>query len=265
MRLFRDIVIMGKCNLKCLYCGGFTHDVDVNKTIQCLDTILKRFKPEDSCFRVELRGEITLFPGLIEFLEKKAEENYLIEILSNGILAEDVLHKDSGLRYVFSLDGHTEKMNKMRNLDQEKVDKILDNIFKFNAEIQCVYFRQTLDQINEFITYLKNRGFKRMLHIFPCYLNGEMVSRHLEYDELEKADFLAPKEYFERWKYISQNKKRIFKCDYFVNGYSYYISNGDIKMVKCDGSTDALDMVHPFGDELSYESFPCNMCINHNE
>lgn len=266
MRKFRDIIISGKCNLQCTYCGGFNHTVDISATLERLEEILSKHNPDQSAFRVECLGEIMLYPEIIRYLERKAEQGYVIEVLSNGILAKDVLSKDTRIRTVFSLDGHTVEMNRFRKLSQQQLDKVLDSIFTFGGEIQCVYFRQTVDQINDFIGYLEAGGFQGKLHLFPCIINNEYVSKPLDYEALVKSDLLPPKGYFDNWKQMDVNKIRHNVCDYFKNGYTYFIHLNEIIMVKCDGNVKAKSYTHPFGDEQNYEEFePCRTCFNHYE
>ena len=265
MRQYRNIVIKAACNLQCDYCSNINLKVDINKTIKQIDIIFNRFVPEDSCFRVECSGEITLYPDIINFLEVKSKEGYLIEVLSNGTNALNVIKKDSAIKWVISLDGHTISMNKHRRLSEEQIRNILEAIFMVNAEVQCVYSEQSIDEMNEFLKIFEEKGYRGMIHIFPVRLNGHMVETYLDYSKLYKVSFIADKEYFERWKYINYNQKRNFVCDYMNNGYTYIIYPTDIKMVKCDCSTRSSALEHSFGEEMKWNSRICGVCINHNE
>ena len=265
IRNYKDIVIMGSCNLKCYYCGGFHSSVDEDGAIKNLEKILNQFEMKDTAYRVECRGEISLYPKIMSYLESKAESGYHIEILSNGLELEHVCKPDTKLHVIVSLDGHTQKMNRQRGLTQSEVDRILDVVFLLNAEIQCVYFKQKISEINDFIRYLQNRGFHQLLHIFPCIIHGEHATLPIQYDELIHADFLAPKEYFEHWTQLYQHKKRDFTCDYFMNGYTYYINENELYMMKCDGGRNVKKHISEFGAEKMSVEFDCGMCINHND
>lgn len=263
MKNYKDIVIMARCNLKCLYCYGGSHDLDIDATIQSIDRLLNKFNRNEDCFRMECRGEILLYPKLVHYLENKAEDGYRIEILTNGTNL-DVLSNKSKLKTVISLDGHTTKMNIARGLTQEQINKILEFIFLNNSEIQCVYMSQTVDQINKFIEHLAKNKYRGFLHIFPCIVDGKHVNKPLTYEELLKVNFIAPKEYFDRWKYINTYKKRNFECDFLKNGYCYYIKSDEIFMLKCDGISNTQETMYPFDYEREM-SINCGRCINHNE
>lgn len=79
-----------------ILCWWF-HDLDIEATIKSIDRILEKANLYEDCFRMECRGEITLYPQLIRHLEKKAEHGYRIEILTNGTNL-DVLSNDSKLK-----------------------------------------------------------------------------------------------------------------------------------------------------------------------
>lgn len=265
MRKYRGVIFLGKCNLNCWYCDKPNYEVQEDEVIESMKRIFSRFDKDDVCFRVECRGEITLYPTIIKFLDKKANEGYCIEILTNGLMLNNVLDENTKIHCSISIDGHTKLMNRHRRLSQQQVNKILDNIFKYNAEIQSVYLAQTMDEINTFIQYLLDKGFNTRMHMFPCSIKGKLISQTIDYDKLIKADFLPPKEYFDRWEYIIKNQKRDFVCDFFKNGYVYYIYNDTIEMIKCDGTPKCQDYRLPFGEEIEYDDYPCGTCINHNE
>ncbi|HBB29077.1 MAG TPA: hypothetical protein DC000_07495 [Clostridiales bacterium] len=262
---FRVINIMAKCNLHCIYCKNQPFEVDEDKIIVNISKIFKKFNKNTTCFRVECRGEITLYNKIIDYLEECCRDGYVIEILTNGLLLDKVLCPGTKLKAVVSLDGHTERMNRFRRLKQDQVNRILDNIFTYKAEIQCVYCYQNKDEMNSFISYLKERNFDSYLHIFPCSLDGKITELSFVYDELIKADFLPPKEFFDRWDYIVKHNKRNFICDMIKNGYMYYINNEKLGMVKCDGIKSAVEMIEPFGEEREHWDYPCGNCINHSE
>ncbi|GFI56219.1 neomycin C epimerase [Clostridiales bacterium] len=264
MRQYRDITILGRCNLSCQYCDHPDFSVCENQVIQSLDVIMKRFERDKMCFRIESRGEITLYPHIINHIKNYADKGYRLELLSNGLLIDDVLNDYKKIGCVISLDGHTTKMNEMRGLSQSQVNRILNNIFKYDADIQMVYLNQSAEEINAFIRFLQDNHFKGLLHIFPCSLKNKNMSKCLSYDDLIHTEFIPPKEYFERWKYIYENNSRNFICDFYKNGYIYYIFNRNIKMAKCDGNASIWRILHPLGNERNV-SIDCLNCINNNE
>lgn len=264
MRKYRDITILGKCNLNCMYCEHPEFEIDEEKTICSLRKVIHSFDKDTTCFRVEARGEITLYQKVIDEIKKLIMEGYRLEILSNGLLLDKVLDGFDKLKCVVSLDGHTAAMNEMRQLSKKKVDVILHNIFKYYADIQMVYLKQDISEINEFIMYLEERQFRGLLHIFPCSIGNKIISPYLDYRKLKKASFLPSAEYFRRWEYIAKNGCRSFQCDFNSNGYIYYIYNNTIKMLKCDGNSTMLTRLHRFGEER-YIEYDCLNCINNNE
>lgn len=264
MRRYRDITILGKCNLNCLYCEHPEFDVDEEKTIRSFRRVVNSFDKDTTCLRVEARGEITLYQKIMDEVKQYTMDGYRLEILSNGLLLDKILDGFDKLKCVVSLDGHTVAMNEMRQLSPKNVDIILYNIFKYSADIQMVYLKQDIYEINEFIMYLEEHHFQGLLHIFPCSIGNKIVSPYLDYSKLKKASFLPPAEYFRRWEYIAKNGRRNFRCDFHSNGYIYYICNSTIKMLKCDGNSNMLTHLHRYGEEKDIE-YDCLNCINNNE
>ncbi len=265
---FRTILIQGTCNLKCDYCGGTSIKIDQVETIGKLSKVFNRFNKDEYAIRVECFGEITLYPEIINYLEEKADHGYRIEILSNGIRALEVLKEDTKLHCIFSLDGQTREMNIARNLTQEQVDKILKAIFKFNAEINCVYYKQSIEDINKYILYLKDNNYNGLLNIFPCRFGKEHQVSYLKYEDLIRTDFLPPKEYFDNWKHLILNGAKDRNCDLINNGYLYSINtkdvtSSDITMLKCNGSPTYWKYIHEYGEELENKPFKCGTCINY--
>jgi MoaA/NifB/PqqE/SkfB family radical SAM enzyme len=252
------------CNLDCEYCfrRGKKYEASVEKVRRQIDSIFEIYNPMNTYFRVEGIGEITLYPQIISYLNKKAKELYLIEVLSNGVLTE-VIKNNANLKWIISLDGHTVEMNKLRNLNEKQIDSILDIIINLNLEVQCVFSDQTIDEMNAFIQYLQLRNYKGFLHIFPRKFADRRNDKYLDYNKLVKATFIPDIEYFERWKYIYENQKRNFVCDFFKVGYVYRImqNEGKIKKIKCDCGS------FMFEDEqrIIYDNKNCSTCINHFE
>ena len=135
----------------------------------------------------------------------------------------------------------------------------------YSLWIQFTFFEQSLDEINDFILELKKRDYKGFLHIFPRRYHNKPLNLYLNYDKLEKVDFLPRADYFRRWKFIYENGKRDFVCDFLKNGYVYHVTLDEIKMVKCDCSPGSFRYEHPFEEERQYKVFPCGTCITHFE
>lgn len=262
MRAYRNIVIEANCNLSCSYCCKHEVKIDLAETLRNLERVFNRFNPKESCFRVECGGEITLYPDIIAYLEEKALQGYVIEVLSNGIKALDVLKCDTPLRCVFSLDGHTVDMNRNRNLNAIQIENILSAVFQFDADICCVLSHQTIDQVNAFISFLQDHRYKGSLHIFPVRSIRKPLQRYLDYDLLVKTDFIPSAEYFKRWEHIYKYHKRNFICDMIKNGYVYNIHPNGITMVKCDCGYKWSVYEHNFGDEKIFNTIECGTCIS---
>lgn len=266
MRKFIKVNLSGSCNLSCSYCFGFTSKELAPNAINNLEKIFGNLDPKACCFRVECTGEITLYPDILDYINKKCKnEGYVVEILSNGTNAPAFLQKYEHLSWVLSLDGHTEEMNSFRNLGKKQVDKILDAAISTGAELQCVFLRQTTEQMNRFIDYLGEKSYKGFLNIFPCRFNNRPVTLYLDYKKLLKADFIPGEEYFRRWKIMFETGKRDFICDVFNNGYTYRINSGGIKKIKCEcyGSTYEEEIFDE-PDHCSNIS-ECGSCFTHYE
>lgn len=268
MRKFIKIEIAGSCNLRCEYCfRDKTKDITENYDfISKLDSIFKLYNPRTSVLRVESIGEVTLFPDLITYLENKCKtEKYVIEILSNGIKSGALILKNTHINWIFSIDGHTEKMNKYRKINQQQVENILNLAIETNSELQCVVSDQSIEEINEFLLYLKDRGYKGFLHLFPCRWDCKSLTMSPDYSKLEKVSFIANEDYFKKWKSVYENKKRDFECDFFINGYTYRISPYEVTKMKCDCSGSNYKVLHIRDSDEKYNSRNCGICINHFE
>lgn len=266
MKKYRNIVIEGKCNLNCKYCSSHNYNTDVNAIINSLKQIFDKFVGEKVVFRVECFGEITLYPQIIDYLEfvSKIYSDFDFEILTNGTLISRYYNEKSLLKWVVSLDGHTETMNSKRGLKQEIINEILKYIVKINAEIQCVYWGQKISDINNFIMYLKQKNYQGFLHFFSEIDENQSLKAYLDYDLLVKANFIATKEYFDKWKYIYDGNKRNFVCDHLINGYVYQINeHGEISGIKCD-CINSKGFKTKFG-EPELNVFDCQNCIQNNE
>jgi len=267
LRKYRNIVIKAACNLHCTYCELKRAKVDVAKTNASIGKILSRFEPAEVFFRLEADGEITLYPGILDFLsECVIRDGYRIEVLSNGTRLPACLRP--GLSWVLSLDGHTECMNRKRGLSQAQVDVILDHAINLSADVQCVFHGQSIEEMNDYIDRLSSRDFKGRLHIMPLLAtHGRPLTVHLSYEKLHKAPFLECEEYFRRWDFIYENGRRgDFVCDQIVNGFNYYVEADNIEMVKCDCYTVPPGLTfRGLQKEREYDTFPCGTCLSHQE
>jgi MoaA/NifB/PqqE/SkfB family radical SAM enzyme len=267
VRRYRNIVIKAPCNLRCSYCEVKKARIDVHKTIASVGRIIDRFVPSQTLIRVEADGEISLYPPILDYLaERVRNDGYRIEVLTNGTRLPQCLRPE--LRWVISIDGHTAAMNSKRGLKQAQIDTILHYAVELEADLQCVYHGQSVEEMNGFIDELQGRGFKGRLHLLPLLsLGGKPLEVHLEYEQLHKAPFMERKAYFDRWDYIRQHGRRgDFVCDQIVNGFNYYVSDDHIEMVKCDCYAPPPGFtVHGLQDELEYDNFPCGTCLSHQE
>ena len=268
MRQYRNIVFEGACNISCLYCEPKEAHVNQKIVINSIRDIFRSFEGKHVSFRLECDGEITLYPEIINYLnESVLQYGFPIEVISNGVVAKQYVKTLKNLRWVFSLDGHTEKMCVKRGLKQAEIEDILESILMSDAEIQLVYHGQPIEEVNEFIRLLEQRGYNGFLHIFPeMSIRDGSVLLALDYRRLYKANFLPKPDFFERWEYIYEHKKRNFVCDQLTNGYTYQIDQkGNIELVKCDsisskGYTCSFEM-----GEIEFDDFPCKTCICHLE
>lgn len=262
---FVAIIIMGACNLHCAYCSNIPFVIREDETLKSLKEIMDNISKSDTVLRVECRGEITLYKPIVDFLICKAREGYTIEILSNGLMIDRVIQPNDPVHIVISLDGHTAKMNRMRRLTQIQVDDIIQKIFIYSCEIQCVYAKQTMGEMKTFIEYLDQRNFLGFLHIFPCSQQGKVVS-YLDFDKLPDVSFIPKRNFFERWKYIFEHGKRNFICDFYKDGYTYYINNEKKYGVKCDCVPESVDKIQKYHLGMNDPGgHDCLSCINHYE
>ena len=268
MEYFVKIEFECLCNLKCEYCHAGEHKYDVNESqiIEKMNEVFNLFSYNNTFFRVEGIGEITLYPKIIDYLTNKAKkEGYKIEVLSNGVLAYDFIKENESIKWVISLDGHKLEMNKYRKLSSEQVNRILNAIIDFNTEIQCVYSDQTIEEMNDFIEYLDSRNYKGFLHIFPMKHNDKPLGYYLDFNKLKKVNFIPDVKYYEKWKYIYENKMRNFHCDFFNSGFVYRIMHDEkeIRKIKCDCGKFKFEFNNL--NENQYNISDCNTCINHFE
>lgn len=250
------------CNLKCDYC--FLEDiykVDCNLVMKNLMDIVKQYDKESTFFRIEGVGEITIYPEIVAKLNQMVGEGYKIKALSNGTNLK-VIKDNLNIGWSVSLDGNTEKMNQNRHLSQEKIDAILDCLVDNKIDIQCVYNKQTVEEMNGFIDFLKERGYQGMLHIFPVK-DEHGICECIPYEELHEAEFLAKPEYFEQWKQIYKHTKRTSVCNFFKTGYVYRIMHDGVtvKQTKCDCGRFPFESEKQSTYDVSY----CDGCINHYE
>lgn len=267
VRKYRNIVIGAACNLTCEYCEIKDDKVDVPAVLRSLDRVFARFDPASVLFRVEADGEVTLYPAILDHLEAKAAAGYAIEVLSNGTRIPRCFAARDHLLWVFSVDGHTAAMNQKRGLTQAQIDAILHAAVERGAELQCVYWGQSIAEMNGFIDWLATRSYRGLLHIMPLLaFKGRPLEVQLDYDQLIKAPFLADVEYFRRWQFIYEHGHRgPYVCDQLRNGYNYEIRNSEIVMVKCDCYSVPKQLYHDFSEEQEVDQFPCGTCIANQE
>jgi MoaA/NifB/PqqE/SkfB family radical SAM enzyme len=262
------IEIESLCNLHCKYCFVDREkmvSIDVKETIKRLEMLFNLFGPWENYFRIEAIGEILLYPNLIEYLEYKAKhENYLIEVLSNGVLANEVIKRDSNLKWIFSLDGHTVEMNSQRSLLKNQINDILKATLNLNADLQCVFFKQNIEEINSFILLLNDQNFQGFLHIFPCRFSNSL-NIFLDHTKLVKVSFIPDEEYFRRWKFVYQKNQRNFICNFFKYGFTFRITPHEVKKVKCDCFGGSFVFEDSFDPKKKYDPLCCGTCINHFE
>lgn len=266
VRAYRNIVIDGACNLRCTYCEVKAIKVDQPATNASLDRIFAEYEQDNVLFRVESNGEICLYPKILDHLQQRAAEGWQIEVLSNGTRLPRCLQGRENLMWVFSVDGHTARMNDKRGLSQEQVDRIIDTAVELDAELQAVYHDQTIDEVNAFIDLLSARGYKGLLHFMPLLaFKGQPLEVNLRHEDLHPAEFLAPPEYFRRWNHIFETGKRDAVCDQITNGYNYSVADDKIQMVKCDCYSVPKHLYHDFGPIREFDNWPCGTCIANQE
>lgn len=267
MRNFIKLEFECLCNLDCKYCfaGQYKFKVDEQRTIRLMESVFDKFDPKETMFRIEGIGEVTLYPEIISYLTKKVETGYSIEVLTNGIISQKFIKDNPLLKWLISLDGHTTQMNKYRGLSEVQVQRILDTIIEFNTEIQCVYSDQSIEEINEFIQYLSSKNYKGFLHISPRRYDNIPLNIYIDSEKLHRTDFIAPEEYFRRWKYIYDNKNRDFICSFYANGFVYRIMHDEdeVRKIKCDCANHEFIYDNEKCSKSSEAN--CDTCINQFE
>lgn len=191
-------------------------------------------------------GEVSIYQGLCDFVERIHSEFPMVQILSNGsnISKEDILrYKVMGnITFQVSLDGVTKESNYGKSHSSaitEKVIKTVEELLnnEIGVEVNCVLTKYNTDKFNLFLEYFKEYS---NLMIVPRPVRGEprtILSASLEqvekmkkyiYNNYDKyKNIIPPIQYFDNLFKIMKTGKRSTNCyiPYFVqsvDGYGNY-------------------------------------------
>lgn len=188
-------------------------------------------------------GEVSIYPGLCDFVESIHNNFSMIQILSNGsnISKEDILrYKEMGnITFQISLDGVTKESNYGKSHSGvitervvKNVEELLNNVI--GVEINCVLTNHNTDKFDLFLEHFKNYD---NIMIVPRTVRGEprtiLAASQTQVEAMEKfiyenydkyKNIIPPIQYFDNLFEIMKTGKRPNKCyiPYFVQSVDGY-------------------------------------------
>ena len=303
------------CNFKCEYCEGFyptdyslVKDKEGNLHVppewhdkvkhhpetvrecfcgrsrmedfyQMADKIIEKTQDTmDTCVLKISGGEVTIYKGLCDFVDKLHDRYPMIQILSNGsnISSEDMerYKKMKNVSFQISLDGVTPESNYGKSHSRvmtqrvvNTVDSLLEN--GIGVEINCVLTKYNTAQFSEFLEHYKDKDH---IMIVPRPVRGEPRSildatpEQIQIFELyirdhyeEYAHIIPPMCYFERLFEQLKTGKRKDKCyiPYFVQSIDGY---GTFEM--CPIGLDYEESYNIFHPKFDKKKILLNSCYN---
>ncbi|HEY5525058.1 MAG TPA: radical SAM protein, partial [Clostridium sp.] len=127
------IEITNVCNLSCSFCPK-TERKSKFLSVDEFKTVLKEIKPYTKYIYFHLMGEPLLNPNLEEFLRLAYEEDFKVNITTNGTLlrsVKDILLRSKALRQI-NISLHSFEANNKEVSFQEYFDEVLGFIKETN-------------------------------------------------------------------------------------------------------------------------------------
>lgn len=122
-------------------------------------------------------GEVSQFPGFLDFARTVAPRFEVIQILSNGQGGPEWVRQACvtipALQMKFSLDGHTVALNKCRNFTSTYMSQISSCIamcvaHKVPVEVNCVVTSANIEGLADFVQWMRRFEYERMqIHFLP--------------------------------------------------------------------------------------------------
>lgn len=309
------------CNFKCEYCEGFCptayslkKDKEGNLTVApewfgMIEKLPKKIRKHfeegrkyDSFYKLAediikdskeiikpdvlkiSGGEVTIYQGLCDFVERLHNNYFLVQILSNGsnIRKEDIerYKKMGNITFQISLDGVTPEANYGKSHSSVITKRVVDTVKLLlengiGVEINCVLTKYNADKFLEFLEYFKD---SKNLMIVPRPVRGEARTvvdfnndQTLVFEQCITENYdaysqiLPPKAYFDRLIEMMKSKdedKSIRKCyiPYFIQSIDGY---GNFEM--CPIGLLYSENANIYSEGFDKDSLLINSCYNVNE
>lgn len=160
------IEVTTKCNLGCKYCYHNCDSCGNDIYLDLLKEIIKKIKiVKKECQVILTGGEPLCCTDISSILVELKRNDVESIIYTNGLsLSDEMLDhfKNNGVKKIqVSLDGLNEQTNRLRNLTQEMVERIRNNIVKasiykeFSVDISCVLSYVNYQQIGVLLDFAK--------------------------------------------------------------------------------------------------------------
>lgn len=224
------VLLEDYCNRDCRYCklqkqafdpdrnsflmhGQSTYFSEVyNNASRVIDNMHKIY---DAPILVLSGGEVSQFPGFLDFAKSIAATFETVQILTNGEGGEEWIkkayHRIPNLHMKFSLDGHTLEMNSYRRITSDYQSSMAKSIalcvsYNIPVEINCVLTKANISGLADFVEWL--RGFchtAMQVYFLPVRgrptLRPSLAAIHKSIDALQNANPgimpLAPADHLE--------------------------------------------------------------------
>lgn len=308
-KIIQDHVLMENfCNMNCVYCKNICYypkikndkifseikNLNIKSLMKNTQNILKKSRKIFDIYALKLSGgEIFLFKSFILKLLKEESKNYpLIQVLTNNTLLEEkTINKLSEIKNLIlqvSLDGHSLKLNKLRNENKKNQEKILKNLksadkLNIPIEINSVLTSTNTARFYEFLDFLIEKGIKASVIPFPvrnvdnCFpsekdikqFKKNVLNRYKNYSEI-----LPTKKYIKTLCQFMKKKYRRNKCfvpniilSSFEGGEVSYCPCEYIKNYKGNILTSFKKLEKSMKNEKITKKIsfypPCNRCFTH--
>lgn len=167
------VEITNTCNLNCSFCIHTTRNKGFI-TIEKFKDLLKKLNGYTKYLYFHVLGEPLLHPQINELIDIAYQENYFINLTTNGYLISKV-EKNKNIRQI-NISLHSYSSNSNKTLEQYLLDivsaskQLVDNgtIINYRLWTKSPYQQQIIDFLNEYyhVDIKLQKGFKIEKNIF---------------------------------------------------------------------------------------------------